>query len=137
MTRGKVVLVAFPFDDLSTDKARPAICLTEPLGKNRHVVLAFVTSREPDDPLDTDIPLDPGDPDFAQTGLHVRSIVRAHRLLTVSSTVIKRELGHLSAERLDQLTRAVRGLFEAGSGSAERAPGGHGRFPPPLDPGSR
>jgi mRNA interferase MazF len=31
MTRGKVVLVAFPFDDLTTDKVRPAICLTDPI----------------------------------------------------------------------------------------------------------
>jgi hypothetical protein len=27
MTRSKIVLVPFPFDDLSTDKVRPAVCL--------------------------------------------------------------------------------------------------------------
>lgn len=59
MTRGKVVLVPFPFDDLATQKARPAVCLTEPVTSHRHIVLAFVTSREPDEPLDTDIVLDP------------------------------------------------------------------------------
>jgi hypothetical protein len=32
MTKGKVVLVPFPFDDLSTTKVRPAVCLTEPIG---------------------------------------------------------------------------------------------------------
>jgi mRNA interferase MazF len=46
MTRGKVVLVPFPFDDLATQKARPAICLTEPVTSHRHIVLAFVTSRQ-------------------------------------------------------------------------------------------
>ena len=30
MTKGKVVLVPFPFDDLSTSKVRPAVCLTNP-----------------------------------------------------------------------------------------------------------
>ena len=136
MTRGKVVLVAFPFDDLRTDKARPAICLTEPLGNHSHVVLAFVTSRQPDDPLDTDIALDPGDPDFALTGLRVRSVVRAHRLLTVSSTVIKRELGRLSTERLGEVARSVRQLFEAGTDSAEPVPADPRPSTPP-DPGSR
>ena len=87
MTRGKVVLVPFPFDDLTTQKARPAVCLTEPLTSHRHIVLAFVTSREPDDPLDTDIVLDPQDPGFAQTGLQVRSTLRTHRLLTVASAL--------------------------------------------------
>lgn len=32
MLRGKVVLVSFPFDDFSTTKVRPAICLTKPIG---------------------------------------------------------------------------------------------------------
>lgn len=41
MTRGKIVLVPFPFDDLSTAQVRPAVCLTEPTGPQRHVVLAF------------------------------------------------------------------------------------------------
>ena len=31
MLRGKVVLVPFPFDDLSSSKLRPAICLTNTL----------------------------------------------------------------------------------------------------------
>lgn len=32
MTKGKVVLVPFPFDDLSSTKVRPAVCLTNPIG---------------------------------------------------------------------------------------------------------
>ena len=35
MTRGKVVLVPFPFDDLTAQKARPAVCLTDALGALR------------------------------------------------------------------------------------------------------
>lgn len=111
MTRGKVVLVPFPFDDLATEKARPAICLTEPLTSHRHIVLAFVTSRVPDDPLDTDIVLDPQDPGFAQTGLQVRSTIRTHRLLTVASTTIKRELGSLTPSLQARVADAVRRLF--------------------------
>jgi mRNA interferase MazF len=111
MTRGKVVLVPFPFDDLATQKARPAVCLTEPVTSHRHIVLAFVTSRQPDEPLDTDIRLDPQDPDFAQTGLQVRSTIRIHRLLTVASSIIKRELGSLSPSLQARVVDALRRLF--------------------------
>ena len=111
MTRGKVVLVPFPFDDLVTQKARPAVCLTEPLTSHRHIVLAFVTSRQPDEPLDTDVVLDPEDSGFAQTGLQVRSTIRTHRLLTVASGVIKRELGSLSPNLQARVSDAVRRLF--------------------------
>jgi mRNA interferase MazF len=45
--RYDVVLVPFPFDDLTGTKVRPAVCLTDILGVHRHVVLAFVTSVVP------------------------------------------------------------------------------------------
>ena len=41
MMRGKVVLVPFPFDDLSTTKVRPTVCLTDPIGTYRHVIMAL------------------------------------------------------------------------------------------------
>ncbi|MBI4663843.1 MAG: hypothetical protein HY735_34005 [Verrucomicrobia bacterium] len=55
MTKGKVILVPFPFDDLSAAKVRPAVCLTEPIGGYRHVVVAFVTSQLPASPLPSDV----------------------------------------------------------------------------------
>lgn len=90
MTRNKVVLVPFPFDDLSGTKVRPAVCLTEPQGLHRHVVLAFITSQIPGRPLATDLALDIRDPTFAATGLKVSSTLRLHRLATVSTTLIRR-----------------------------------------------
>jgi mRNA interferase MazF len=39
----KVVLVPFPFDDLSGNKVRPAVCLTDAVGMHHHVVLTFIT----------------------------------------------------------------------------------------------
>lgn len=113
MTRGKVVLVPFPFDDLATQKARPAVCLTEPLTSHRHIVLAFVTSRQLDELLDTDVVVAPEDPDFAQTGFQVRSTIRVHRLLTVASGVIKRELGSLSPSLHARVASAAQRLFVA------------------------
>src|SRR5947207_2389267 len=94
--RGKVVLVPFPFDDLSGAKVRPAVCLTEPLGPHRHVVLAFVTSQVETAPLPSDVVLDPRDPDVASTGLRLPSTLRLHRLMTASTSLIYRELGALS-----------------------------------------
>lgn len=96
MTKGKVVLVPFPFDDLSTFKVRPALCLTEPIGTNRHIVVAFITSRIDTELSATDVLFDPAQPDFAATGLKVASTLKLHRLITVTATLIRRELGLLS-----------------------------------------
>ena len=59
MAKGKIFLVPFPFDDVSATKVRPAVCLTEPIGVYRHVVLAFITSQVPADSVDPDLALDP------------------------------------------------------------------------------
>lgn len=110
-TKGKVVLVPFPFDDLSSTKVRPAVCLTEPVGPHRHVVLGFITSQAPPDPQPTDIVLSPTTPGFAVTSLRVTSTLRLHRLMAVTTTVIRRELGSLPAPVQAQVTSALRLLF--------------------------
>lgn len=111
MTKGKIVLVPFPFDDLSSSKLRPAICLTNPIGPHRHVVLAFITSQIPDDVLETDIVLKSDRKNFSKTGLHVSSTIRLHRLMTVTTSIIQRELGRLSPEMEAEVNQKLRELF--------------------------
>jgi mRNA interferase MazF len=111
MTKYKVVLVPFPFDDLSSSKVRPAVCLTEPIGPHRHVVLAFITSRVPTQPLATDLVIDSRDADFSTTGLHVSSTLQLHRLMTATTGLIRRELGQLSPRMQTQVNKRLRKLF--------------------------
>ena len=112
--RYKVVLVPFPFDDLSSSKVRPAVCLTEPIGPYRHVVLAFITSRIPQEPLGTDLVLSIEKEGFEMTGLRVSSTLQLHRLMTVTTSLIRRELGELSPETQGEVRDRLRELFSTG-----------------------
>src|SRR5437667_7498682 len=96
MTKRKVVLVPFPFDDLTANKVRPAVCLTDPIGSHRHVIMAFISSQVPETLTGTDVVLDPGRKDFAATGLRVASVLRLHRLVTLTTDLVVRQLGELS-----------------------------------------
>jgi mRNA interferase MazF len=107
----KVVLVPFPFDDLSGLKVRPAVCFTPAIGLHRHVVLAFITSTIPATLEPTDVPLVPGVPDFARTGLRVPSTLRLHRMVTVSSGIIRRQLSDLAPGLQTQVQQRLRTLF--------------------------
>jgi mRNA interferase MazF len=111
MTKGKVVLVPFPFDDLSATKVRPAVCLTEPIGLHQHVILAFITSRIPAPLLDTDLVLDANHVDFTSTGLRVSSTIQLHRLMTATTSLIRRELGALSPAMQTDAANRLRQLF--------------------------
>lgn len=112
--RYRVVLVPFPFDDLSSSKVRPAVCLTEPIGPYRHVVLAFITSRIPQEPLETDLVLSIEEEGFEMTGLRVSSTLQLHRLMTVTTSLIRRELGELSPETQREVRDRLRELFSTG-----------------------
>jgi mRNA interferase MazF len=112
MIRGKVVLVPFPFDDVSATKVRPAVCLTEPIGEHRHVILAFITSQTPARLLDTDVPPDRSQVEFDQTGLRGTSTLRLHRLMTATTALIQRELGELSPRLQAEVTRRLHRLFD-------------------------
>jgi len=107
MTKGKVVLVPFPFDDLSATKVRPALCLTNPVGKHSHIILAFITSQIPTNLLETDIVLDTSHPDFTASGLHKPSTIRLNHLMTVRKSLIQRELGTLSSDTQDKIAEKL------------------------------
>ena len=109
--RFRVVLVPFPFDDLSGQKVRPAVCLSDAVGTHRHVVLAFITSTIPATLEPTDILLAPGTPDFAATGLRVPSTLRLHRMVTVSTAIIRRQMGVLTPSIQAQVRQRLGTLF--------------------------
>lgn len=112
MTKYKVVLVPFPFDDLSSSKVRPAVCLTNPIGPHRHVILAFITSRISTQPLASDLVLNSSDTDFASTGLRISSTLQLHRLMTANTTLIRRELGQLSPRMQLEVNQRLQELFD-------------------------
>ncbi|MCW9680818.1 type II toxin-antitoxin system PemK/MazF family toxin [Dolichospermum planctonicum UHCC 0167] len=96
--KGKVVLIQFPFDDLSSSKVRPAYCLTDVIGIYQHIIFALITSRIPQALLNTDIILQPEHPDFLNSGLRQASTLRLDHLVTLRQSLIRRELGSFTSE---------------------------------------
>jgi len=112
MTKYKVVLVPFPFDDLSSAKVRPAVCLSDLIGPHDHLILAFITSCIPASQLETDLVIESRDSDFAATGLRVSSTLQLHRLMTATKSILLRELGALSPAMQAQVQKRLRRLFD-------------------------
>ena len=111
MTKGRIVLVPFPFDDMTASKVRPAVCLTNPVGTHRHVVIAFISSQIPVDIAVTDVVLDPQQKDFGATGLRVASVLRLHRLVTLTTALIRRDMGKLSPAWQEEVNQKLAVLF--------------------------
>jgi mRNA interferase MazF len=110
--KNKIVLVPFPFDDLTGTKVRPALCLTNAISNYDHVVISFITSQLPKATESSDLPILTTDKDFTSTGLKVDSAIRLHRLVTVPKYLIKRQLGVLPKSYQSILEQKLRDLFE-------------------------
>ena len=76
------------------------------------MVLAFITSRIPEDPLETDVLLTSERPGYEETGLRLPSVLRLHRLMTVAASLIRRELGVLPPEMQAEVDGKLRQLFD-------------------------
>ncbi len=110
--RYEIVLVSFLFDDLSGTKVRPALCLTEQIGRYQHIVIAFITSQTTKADEVSDILIEESADYFKDTGLKVRSAVRLHRLTAMPVRLIKRKLGILPTGVQKSVATKLRQLFE-------------------------
>lgn len=95
--RGAVVLVRFPFSDLSASKFRPAVVLAS-VGQGDHI-LVQVTSR----PYGDGNAVELGRADFDQGGLQRMSYARPGKIFTANETLVDRMVGRLSSAALEQL----------------------------------
>jgi len=111
LSKGDVVLVPFPFTDLSQTKLRPAIVLWVDLNGN-DVALCFISSQNLDSLQLGEILLDPSEPEFAATQLKHASKIRVTRIVTLERRLITRLLGHLEVHYLQQLNTQMIQVFQ-------------------------
>ena len=104
-TVGAVVLVRFPFSDLSQSKLRPAICLAD-AGRTDWVLCQITSNAYGDSQA---LPLD--DPDFVSGGLKVSSYVRPGKLFTANERLIAKSVGKLRDDSLRRVVDAVVALL--------------------------
>jgi mRNA interferase MazF len=109
--RGDVVLVPFPFTDLSTTKQRPAIVLSSERyhRATEDCLVAAITSVHPLTLSPGDVPL--SEDDQAAGGLPKPSVVKLGKLITLDRRLIRRTLGRLPDATMEVLLAEVKRLF--------------------------
>ena len=106
-TAGSVVLVTFPFSDLSANKLRPAIVLAAAGGDDW--VLCQVTSKPYSDPGAVEL----ADSDFASGSLQRASYARPGKLFTANVTLMRTEVGRLDSAAFSKVKAAVLSVLNA------------------------
>jgi mRNA interferase MazF len=105
-TAGAVVLVPFPFSDLSRSKLRPAVTLAD-AGRGDWV-LCQITSNPYSDPRAVAI----SDEDFRMGSLQVESYARPGKLFTANQSLLVAQAGELKEEAFRRIITAVMNLLQ-------------------------
>ena len=103
--KGEVVVVPFPFSDLSQFKRRPAFILSNPFGND--IILCQITSKDIKDQYSISI----NDTDFITGSLKVPSNVRPNKIFTVDKNIILYKIGILKPEKIKEITEGVINLL--------------------------
>jgi len=111
LKKGDIVLVQFPFTDLSSTKLRPALLLSVNLTLDE-ITLCFISSQNIQNIAPEEILLESSNPEFQATGLKISSKIRVTRIVTLQKRAILRKIGHLSKNYVRQLDRVLQSAFQ-------------------------
>ena len=106
--KGKIVLLPFPFTNLTSTKRRPALVLLE---RPNDVVVAFISSIAPKLIEDHQVFLDKNHKAFSITGLKVSSTIYLDKIATIDKKLIIGELGQISNDIKHEVNKRIKKLY--------------------------
>ncbi len=104
---GSIVLVQFPFSDLTKSKLRPAMVLAD-VGRDDWI-LCQITSNPYSDPQAIEIKSN----DFTSGSLNRTSYARPGKLFSANTSIMIRNIGLLEERKIGVVLNAVISLFQS------------------------
>ena len=104
MTKGDIILIPFPFTDLSGNKNRPAVIL---ITSEDDVTVCFITTQLKRQ-SSFDLIIEPSE----FNGLKKTSVIRLNKIATVDKSLVIGKLGELGNSYLQELNQNLIEIFK-------------------------
>ncbi|MEK7614590.1 MAG: type II toxin-antitoxin system PemK/MazF family toxin [Patescibacteria group bacterium] len=105
MPKGTIVLVPFPFTDLSGQKVRPALALYDSR-RGEDCIVAFISSLKTKTGIfDVRVKLS------LKNGLKIDSAIKVDKIATLQKKIVLGELGVLESQYLSLVNKKLKQLF--------------------------
>ena len=104
--KGDVVILPFPFSDLSSSKKRPALVVVNLTGDD--IILCQITSESRID--DYSIVLENND--FRKGSLNLTSVIRPNRLFTADKSIILYKVGSIKKDKINEVIDEIIRIFK-------------------------
>ncbi|MGK7886255.1 MAG: type II toxin-antitoxin system PemK/MazF family toxin [Crocosphaera sp.] len=99
--KGAVVVVPFPFSDLSQSKRRPALVISNLQGSD--LILCQITSQKKKDIYAISLK----DTDFQTGKLNRNSYIRPNRIFTAEENIVLYRIGLIKQETIDEVINKI------------------------------
>jgi mRNA interferase MazF len=111
LRKGDIVLITFPWTDLTSSKVRPALVISDNSfnKQNQDAIFVLITSKKYIGRFD--LYVDTKDESFRGTGLKISSTFRMSKIMTLEQGLAKRRLGHASEKLLGKIQNSLKVLF--------------------------
>lgn len=103
--KGDIVVIPFPFSDLSEVKKRPAFVVSKLKGDD--IILCQITSRVIKDKYSISL----RKTDFATGGLSIDSNVRPNRIFTADKNIILYKVGNIKENKTKEIIQKIIGII--------------------------
>ena len=101
LVKGDVIVLPFPYSDLSSSKKRPALIIAALEGDD--IILCQITSRKRYDKYAIELK----DFDFKQGKLNVDSYIKPNRIFTADRSIIIYKAGSVKERKMNEVTESL------------------------------
>jgi mRNA interferase MazF len=108
MKFGDIILVPFPYAEMTNKKVRPAVVIAETFDQYKDIVLSAISSIIPHELSETEILLKPNE----TNNLRVDSVIKVDRIVTLKKEDIIANLGKLSLKERVKYKKIFQGLIK-------------------------
>jgi mRNA interferase MazF len=113
MRPGEVILISYPFTDLTYTKVRPALVVSSAEYNQREDdVIVLPITHNINRASKEDLYIQPTDEGFRGTGLKKASAIRIGKIFTLQKDLAKSRLGNVPKELLNNIRQTLKRLFE-------------------------
>ncbi|ERT09995.1 pemK-like family protein [Lyngbya aestuarii BL J] len=102
----EIWLVRFPFSDLTSTKVRPALIIA--VHREELIILGIFSKVSLEILRETWVVVEEDYPSFSDTGLKKRSLIRAEKIATVSTSVFQKKIGTLPDDLFVSVQEALK-----------------------------
>ena len=101
LVKGDIVVLPFPFSNLSTAKRRPALAITNLIGDD--IILCQISSQDRIDRYSITL----REIDFKEGRLPVTSMIRIDKLFTADKSIIIYKIGSIKQNKMSEVEESI------------------------------